>query len=229
MKKIILFILFAIILSTYAYAQEARINREVQSNANVNDVVIIRISILNPYDGERTFSIEEKLPNDIEMVEPSEPHETRFFNGIKASFLKWELTINPGSVKSVEYKIRLKTPGEYSLSPTKVIDLKSKLDVKGNPSNIIVSCIPNGKCEEGENYLNCNQDCKADVADGICNPSPELCDPDCEGKEGCIQEKGGFNIWYILIPIILIVIVFLIYRIGGKDETKVDVPAENIE
>src|SRR3989344_4622420 len=211
MKVTVLFVFFMVLSVVYAQ-NGATVYREVQETASTGDVITVKLSVLNPYSDERTFSVEEKLPNDIVMIEPAEPHETRFFNGIKVSFLKWESSIKPGSVKSFEYKMRLNTPGEYSLSPTKVIDLKSGLDARSESSNIIVSCLPNGVCDENENYLNCNQDCIADALDGVCNPAPGLCDPDCEGGEKCTRGEGGFSLWYILIPIVLIGIIFLIYK-----------------
>ena len=232
MKKYIIFLFFVIILSSYVYAQEIKVNRETQTMANVNDIVSVKINILNTDDDERTFSIEEKLPDEITMITPAQPHETRLFNGIEASFLKWDVTINSGGVSSLEYKIKLDKPGDYSLSPTKISDTKTGLVVYGNPSNIVVSCLANGVCDEGETYLNCNEDCREDADDGVCNPAPGLCDPDCEGGDKCGKGEGGFSLWYILIPLILIGIIYLIYRIGGKKESDIStekVSTENVE
>ena len=229
MKKF-LFILLILVLLPSVYSQEGiRINREVQGTASVGETVNVKINVLNPYNEEKTFSIEEKLPNDVEMVYPSEPHETKFFNGIKVSFLKWEKKISPGNVISLEYKIKPKFPGEYSLSPTTVVDLSSGRDIKGKSSNIVVSCVANGICDRGENYLNCNQDCKADANDGVCNPAPGLCDPDCEGMEDCAKGESGFSIWYILIPIILIGIIYLIYKVGGNKNSEFNTPTKDAE
>jgi|SRR3989344_690193 len=213
MKNILVLILSVLLLALPAFAQESiQVVREVQENARTGDIVIVQINVLNPYNDERIFSIEEKLPNDVQMIEPSEPHETRFFNGIKASFLKWERTVSPRSVASFNYKMKLLSSGYYSLSPTKVIDIKTRTKVQGMPVNILVSCVPDNKCSKNENYLNCGQDCEPDARDGVCNPDPKLCDPDCEGGEKC--DKGGIdiNIWYIVIPISLIGIIFFMFK-----------------
>ncbi|MBI2106632.1 hypothetical protein HYT57_01495 [Candidatus Woesearchaeota archaeon] len=213
MKKALLFVCFALILALPVFSQESvQVVRDVQENAVAGDVISVQINVYNPYSDERIFSIEEKLPNGIQMIEPSEPHETRLFNGIKASFLKWEETISPRSVASFNYKMRLLSSGYYSLSPTTVIDSATLTKFQGSPVSISVSCVPDNKCGENENYLNCGQDCKPDAADGVCNPGPNLCDPDCEGGEKC--DKGGIDIsiWYIIIPISLIGIAFFVFK-----------------
>lgn len=212
MKKILVLV-FALLLALPVFAQESvQVVRKVQENAIAGSIVTVQINVFNPYNDERIFSIEEKLPNDIQMIEPSEPHETRFFNGIKASFLKWKKTISPGSIASFSYKMKLLSSGYYSMSPTTVIDVKTSTKIQGTPASILVSCVPDNKCGKNENYLNCRQDCKPDAGDGVCNPGPKLCDPDCEGGEKC--DKGGIdiNIWYIVIPISLIGIAFFVFK-----------------
>ena len=213
MKKILLIVFFALVLALPAFSQESvQVVRDVQESARAGDIISVQINVYNPYSDERVFSIEEKLPNYIQMIEPSEPHETRLFNGIKASFLKWEKSINAGSVASFNYKMRVLSSGYYSFSPTTVIDSITLTKFQGTPVSISVSCVPDNTCGENENYLNCAQDCKPDAGDGVCNPEPNLCDPDCEGGEKC--DKGGIDIsiWYIVIPISLIGIAFFVFK-----------------
>ncbi|MBI4159387.1 hypothetical protein HY500_03975 [Candidatus Woesearchaeota archaeon] len=213
MKKSFLLILAVLVLVLPVFSQEEiQVVREVQESAREGDIVNVQINIFNPYPEERVLSIEEKLPNDIQMIEPSEPHETRFFNGIKASFLRWEKTIGPKSVSSFNYRMKLLSSGYYSLSPTKVIDVKTTTKIQGTPVSILVTCVSDKVCGKNENYMNCRQDCKPDAEDGVCNPDPSLCDPDCEGGEKC--DKGGIDIsiWYIIIPISLIGIAFFVFK-----------------
>lgn len=213
MKNIFLIAFFVFAVALPVYSQESiQVVRDVQESAVAGDIINVQINVYNPYNEERVFSIEEKLPNGIEMIDPIEPHETRLFNGIKASFLKWEEVISPGSVASFNYKIRLISSGYYSLSPTTVIDSKTLTKVQGSPVSISVSCVPDNKCSKNENYLNCKQDCKPDAEDGICNPDPNLCDPDCEGGEKCDNKGIDISIWYIIIPISLIGIAFFVFK-----------------
>ena len=134
------------------------------------------------------------------------------FNGIKASFLKWDKAITPRSVASFNYKMKVLSSGYYSLSPTTVIDSKTLTKVQGSPVSISVSCVPDNTCGKNENYLNCGQDCKPDAEDGVCNPDPNFCDSDCEGGEKCDNGGIDISIWYIIIPISLIVITFFVFK-----------------
>jgi len=118
MRKLVFFIVFLFLLAGSVFGQEVQIVRDVVSSASAEEAINIKINVQNPFGEARTFSIREKLPNGIEMVNPSEPHENTFFNGIKASFLKWEKPISPGGVASFEYTLKFLSAGIHKKKNT---------------------------------------------------------------------------------------------------------------
>jgi len=72
----------------------------------------------------------------------------------------------------------------------------------------------NNKCEymEGENYFICPEDCPSGSLDNYCDGLDDgICDPDCMGGEDpdC---KGMDILPYITLTLVIIIIIFLIYR-----------------
>ncbi len=216
MKKIILLILSISLILNLVQAQEIRITKETNQDIELNDVIEVKINILNSYNTEKVFEISERLPNNIELIEPNKPDEVKKYNGIEANFLKWNLIISPNKISTLNYKIKIKYLGEYSIQPTTITDINNDNTFFSNSLEFNVKCTPNNACETDENYLNCPEDCSQSISDGICNYALDnMCDPDCLEDPDC-KKTNLFNI--ILFSLILIILIIIFYFIFKKKD-----------
>jgi len=202
------FLLILIITaSCNVFAQEVIITKETSAESNLNDILEIKINILNGYQSPITLEISEKLPDNILLIDPQQVSETKYYNGITVNFLKWTLTINPGQVSTITYKIKPTQIGTYTLPQTTANDISTGNSFTSNTFSLNVKCLSNNICDVNENYLTCPLDCESGSNDGICdNMADSICDPDCESEPDC---DNSFNSLYIIL-IVLGVIIFVI-------------------
>jgi len=229
MKKLIILIISIILLANLISAQEVIVTKETTENIKINDIIEVKINILNPYSTEKTYEVSERIPNNIELIEPSQPDEVKQFNGIEANFLKWNLLISPNMISTISYKIKIKELGDYSIQATDITDSLTEEVYFSNSLEFSVDCNPNNQCEENENYLNCPEDCDKGAADGICNYAADgICDPDCEEEPDCEETKLNILV-IILIPLILAIIIFILFLLFKRKkppEIKQEIPQE---
>jgi len=149
---------------------------------------LLKAVVLNKEKG--VFEIKEKLPQNIDLINPLQPNQITYLNGIKAEFLKYSLEIPENKISTIEYTIKPKSLGSYTISPTSVT---SDATYISNSAEFTVSCIPDNVCSEGENNLYCPEDCSTSIPDGICNPKLDSsCDPDCESDPDCKNSQSSF-------------------------------------
>lgn len=216
MKKITILIISIILLINIAYAEDVTVTKEINDNIKLNDIIEVKINILNPYQTEKTFQVSERLPNNIQLISPEKPDEVKKYNGIEASFLKWNIIISPNQVSTLIYKMKIKSLGDYSIQPTDITDTSNNEVYFSNSLEFRVICNPNNNCEENENYINCPEDCSQSTADGICNYLADgICDPDCIEEPDCKEAKIG-SLKIIIILIILIILLFILFPLIKK-------------
>jgi len=220
MKKIAILIISLILIINLVSAQEVIVTKETNNNIKLNDVIEVKINILNPYQTERTFEVSERLPNNIQLIEPSQPDEVKKYNGIDANFLKWNLVISPTMISTISYKIKITSLGDYSIQATDVTDNFDNNVYLSNDLEFSVSCNPNNQCGGDENYLNCPGDCGESLADGICNYAADgICDPDCLEEPDCKSSKINFLNLFIAC-FILALIIFAIFLLVKKKKSS---------
>ncbi len=101
---------------------------------------------------------------------------------------------------------------------------------KEDPDCQKVAVCSNGKCEKGENYKNCPQDCPSGGKDNYCDRAIDgICDPDCLANEDldCLSPKERkpkimvfLKIGAIILGILIFVLLFVILVLYRKRKQK---------
>lgn len=205
--KIISYAIIFVLLVSIAGAQEIQITKTAPQSIKLGDIVEVNINMLNPYSTEKEFIIEETLPRDIEIIEPTNSLKKRT-DGLEVDYYKWNTFISANKIKTLTYKIRPTSLGEYTIGET-VVSIEG-LEYYGNTISFTVNCNPNGQCSEDENYLNCPQDCETGLSDGICDyKADSICDPDCTEDPDC-EKTSNINIFSLIIYLIGGIIVIIL-------------------
>ncbi|MBU1203660.1 MAG: BatD family protein [Nanoarchaeota archaeon] len=214
--KLTLLVLFMAFTLATASAQDLSIIREAKNQVTVGEPLDIRISLFNQGTSQKSVIIEERIPENFELLNPPEPTKTKYYNGITVSFLEWELSIPAGRSESVTYTITSQRPGDITIPPTKITDKSTSTILQGEIFQLTVNCEVNAICESGENYLNCPQDCPTGSKDGICDSmADEICDPDCTKDPDCtILNK--INLKRTIFIILAAVIILITIRITKR-------------
>lgn len=199
-------------------AQAAEILREISpANPSAQDSIEVKINLLHDGPQAASYEIEERLPTDIQLLNPSQPTEIRQQDGIKdVAILKWNILASPQKITSVSYTLTSTHPGVITFLPVRAIQEDGSI-ILGQGNELLVQCKPNNKCEPRENYQNCPQDCSPAAADGICNPRPDnMCDEDCTpgADTDCKAASRSLTwLWYLLGGIALAVIIFFVIKL----------------
>lgn len=185
MKIIILFLFFVLLASSVN--ANLIVSRESVSSINYGDNLEIEISVLNNFTSDEDIIIIEQV-QDAKLISPRYPNYNLSRNQI--SYFKWQFSVPAGEIIVVNYTIRPLRIGEYSSAPTRVV--VGNENYYGGVLSIRVSCIVDGVCSKGENFLNC-ADCESGREDGICdNLVDGRCDPDCTFDLDCEEKELGF-------------------------------------
>ena len=234
-QAILVFFLMMIVMST---VQAAEVLREISpQNPKVNQPIIVTINILNDGSSTQVYDIEEIIPGDVQLLEPSQPYEIRQRDGISFPVLKWSVQLEPQKVTTLSYTIQANTPGQITFPPLKIRSPSSTEIILGESNEIIITCTPDNACSENENYLNCPEDCSTGATDGICNPIRDnICDGDCIDDPDCGLSSGGSKAVYFYVIggiILLAIIVSLVRKFSKAQETSseetVQTPAQEPE
>jgi hypothetical protein len=109
-------------------------------------------------------------------------YEKRYHNyqGIQIPYYSWDITLEPGSTRTITYRIIPEGLGMIAFTSAMVTDEYGN-QFESAPTMIKISCVPNGVCDTGENTIFCPHDCPSGGADGICDGIPDgRIDPDCQ-------------------------------------------------
>ena len=219
MKK--LFLIF-LILVAFANAQQVNVIKDAPTSIRFGEILEVKISINNPETFEKSYEIIETIPRGFALIEPSQPDKIEQHNALSVMVYQWKIKINPQKIFTLNYKIKPNEVGEYTILPTKMTDLSSNLVFLSESRQFTVLCLPNNRCEENENSVNCAEDCGSGINDGICDyESDGKCDPDCDEEPDC--KNIGSNLYLFIIElikdyysyaifIVLILIIFLVIK-----------------
>jgi hypothetical protein len=184
MKKIIIVILAFVLLVGVVCAKNQTdtigsmsFTRIAPDYAVIGEEIWIAVQIENTGTGTKNIGFVELLGNAGFNESAAKYIVTEW--GDKLWFYEWTVSLPAGEKTTLLYWLVPKDVGTFVFSPAKIT-----VDGQVNflkPMNIQVMCNNNGKCESGENYLNCPADCNTGAEDGVCNAiSDGMCDKDCE-------------------------------------------------
>jgi len=215
MKKTLL-IIFLILIS-FASAQTSNVIKTSQDKIKLNEALNVNIIINNPNSIERSYEVTEKVPQGFILVDPKEASDVEKNDALSINLYKWKITIPSNKIVTLNYKIKPTQLGEYTLSPTKILDINTNDIYLSDSKKFDVLCVPNNKCDEDENSLNCPEDCNSGLADGICDYKADgKCDPDCEDEPDCKNISYKIYLYIVLGLIVLIIIIIFIMNILKK-------------
>ncbi len=215
--KVFQIILIFLFLTVIVNGEDIKINKEIKNNATIGEEIIINIKITN--DGKiAEFRIIETLPQGVILSYPKELNKVEKRDGLNLNKIVWDKKIEEDSSLNLEYKIVPEFLGEFNLLPT--IVTKEKSSYLSNNLKVLVKCKSNNICENNENSLNCEEDCKKSGNDEICDYKyDKICDPDCTEDPDCGQSKS--LLFSIGIVLIIVIILLIIIKRGKKATQKI--------
>lgn len=221
MKKLALILIGLLLIVPAVYSLEI-ISRTAPEEIKLGDILEVAITITNPTDNILDMEISEQLPPDVEFIDPAAPTETKQYDALSFSILKWSVSLEAGETKTINYKIKPTALGEFSSPATEAKDTVTKQSYPASSDlTVMVKCSLDSTCGEGENYLNCPEDCAPSGKDGICNNAyDQVCDQDCgTGSDpDCKTGSSAKLILYIAGAIVLIIIILVILVIKKKSQ-----------
>ena len=158
------------------------------------------------------FSITETLKPDLFYPDPIEIKKINY-QGFEVSYYLFEGSLAKGEQKNFIYHIIPQSLGMILFSPATLKDEYGN-NFESPPTTLEIICQPNGKCEKGENYIFCAQDCPTGSKDDTCDGVKDgRCDPDCqkEADPDCLKPRGGLSLYWIIGAIIILLIAVLIF------------------
>ncbi len=154
------------------------IERIHDDEAKIGEEIEIKLKITNLDNEEIKIFVSETHRVGIEYIDPIEIKYLQY-QALKIPYYSWDITLPAKGSKEIVYHIKPQNIGMITFSPAVVNDEYGNV-FESNPTNIKITCNPNGKCEPGENYIFCPEDCTTGIADGICDGVKDgRIDPDC--------------------------------------------------
>lgn len=221
--KLIIIGIIAALLVLPAAAAQVSLERSLPDEVFEGSPLVVRINISNSGTVSEDIAVEERVFMPAEYVEPKAP-KVKMWGGLSVEYLEWNLSVGPGSSETLSYILRPTSPGLFGFPPTIV---RGKGISYGESGQVLVRCVPDGKCDPGENVMNC-EDCTTGIADGNCDyKEDDRCDPDCEegydpdcetaskpasdtGITPTTPPKAGENNTVYLIALIVIIVILLL-------------------
>ncbi len=145
----------------------------------IGERVTVRLEIRNLGEERVEFLVSEMHKPGLEYPDEIEVKKL-VYQGLELPYYGWQLSLEPGEETEVEYHITPQTTGMILFPPAIVSDQYGN-NFESAPTTLEITCLPDGKCNPGENYIFCPEDCPTGSADGICDGVEDgVCDPDCE-------------------------------------------------
>ena len=248
-KKIILLTLFLalVFISSTALgsAQSITVTKIAPEEIKQGEILTVTINIKNNGNEQVQLTITEQYGN-AEAIEPKPivPTTPEGMIAARPPYFKWTVILERNSEKTIEYKIKPLTVGDYTFSST-VVETSDGQKFYSNTPITHVKCSPNGVCEadKGENYFTCSDDCPSGSSDNVCDMVRDgKCDPDCtkesdldcycgdgtcqnfENYKTCPKDcQAPISSYYLIIgfaAIFIILIIFISIRILKAKKAK---------
>ena len=206
------------------------IERIHATKAKVNETIEIKLKVVNLDAEEDNVSIIETHMPGIEYTDMIDI-EIMHYEAFEVLYYIWETVLPAEGSEEIIYHIRVRKVGMITLPPATVSDEYGNV-FESSPTDIEITCNPNGKCDPGENYIFCPEDCTTGSSDGICNDMADnICDPDClpEADPDCGitepaeeeapdtveeegEEGGEFPTEYLIGMIIVVILLVILLK-----------------
>jgi len=186
MRNFLLLLFYSLIFSYLvvetSLASQITVIKDSVNEIEFGDILTVNIQIRN-FEGRDIDAIVQEFVIGADPIDPSSLISSQPSGGLIAAlppFYRWNLTLPQKSERTITYKIKPLSFGEYNIGQTKVTT--SGETFFSNSLSVMVKCKSNGICEPnlGENYLTCPEDCPFGSTDNICDLIKDgKCDPDC--------------------------------------------------
>lgn len=154
------------------------VERIAPANATPAAVVAINLKVTNRGNERVNAMLDEDQRPGCVYTDPY-PVFYHNYEAMKIPFYRWNLTLEPGSTRTITYHIQPEGVGTIAFTSARLVDEYGN-QVESGMTSIRVACIPNGVCDAGENTIYCPEDCPKGGSDGFCDGSPDgKIDPDC--------------------------------------------------
>jgi hypothetical protein len=166
--------------------EDITVNRVLPESSYVGQKLWVLISLENNGTSEKEILFVEDLGNAD--FNESEAASVESYYGETFWSYEWEIVLDASENVTVGYWLVPNDVGDYIIPSAEltVNDETYFLDAR----TIRISCLMDGKCLNGENYVNCPGDCESGEADGVCDMLTDgKCDPDCEDDVDCVEEQ----------------------------------------
>jgi hypothetical protein len=101
------------------------------------------------------------------------------YQALKIPYYTWSFDLAGRSSKEVTYSVRPRAVGTIVFTPAVAQDQYGN-SFRSDSGYIIVECTPDGRCDRGENFIYCPDDCPTGSPDGTCDGIADgRSDPDC--------------------------------------------------
>jgi hypothetical protein len=166
------------------------IERIHSEEAKIGETIEVTLKIDNYSPEKVRFFVSEfhkpglEYPDQIEI-------KTRQYQGLQALYYLWEKSLEAGEEIEIKYHVKSENLGMILFSPAVVSDEYGNV-FESSPTTLKITCRANKKCDSGENYIFCPEDCRTGSADGVCDGAvDDRCDPDClkEADPDCQKVK----------------------------------------
>jgi len=196
------------------------IERIHPEEAKIDETIEVTLKITNYSPEKVKFFVSEfhkpglDYPDQIEI-------KTRQYQGLKVPYYLWEKSLEPGEETEIKYHLKSKGLGMILFSPALVSDEYGNA-FESSPTTLKITCRANKRCDPGENYIFCPEDCQTGSVDGVCDgAADDRCDPDClkDADPDCQKARGVPKYFYIIISavsVIVILAVILVLRFLKK-------------
>jgi len=163
-----------------------------------------------------------EYPDQIEV-------KIRQYQGLRVSYYRWEKTLEPGEEIEIKYHLKPKGLGMILFSPAVVNDEYGNT-FESSPTTLKITCRANKKCDAGESYIFCPEDCQTGSADNVCDGVDDgRCDPDClkgadpncqNAKKEMVGISRFFSALLGFIVFIVLLLSFFVLRFFKKKLAK---------
>ena len=154
------------------------IERIHKENAGVGEEIEITLKVTNRGDEDVELAVSEVHRPDVDYLDPIEKKILKY-QALKIPYYLWEISLPANTDQEIKYHIKVESPRIITFPAASVSDQYGN-QFESNPTIITIACIPDGKCDPGENFLNCPEDCTTGLEDGVCDAVEDgINDPDC--------------------------------------------------
>ena len=157
---------------------DLKLSRTLPDRVYAGEEFEVILNAESMHGGALEILLVEPVRNGLSYLQAPKPY-TINYEGLEVKLLRWRETLNPGEARTYKYRVQAERPGTVTLPPASINDQYGNT-FESKPMFIKIVCRPDGKCGDGETYINCPADCPTGSGDDICDGVEDgRIDPDC--------------------------------------------------